>query len=433
VFAELVAYGGDRREAALAFAALQTLGLCLLLSFTRWAPAELRGRRTLLPLYLMFAGLVAWAGFQLAPAGSGMARMAWAAAGRSPAVTIDAFATLVELAKLLGLGAFFMTAVIIGGGERRARAAFRTVGIAGAAYVAWAVTGFYLHGWGGVVIRAGRLGASLLSPNTTAAVLGLVALVGWAATLGALRGAIARGGEARGQAAAFARRAWPWIVLIVAALWALALTGSRGGALSTLLGFGVVSAAVAAATARGGGGVGRGLTEMVAAGTGVLVVAVVVALASQGTFASRLRDYQIGLADRIDYLDLYAGHLRDVPWTGFGLGTFARFNPLMLGPSAPSRFWEFGAMHNVYLQWLYEAGIVGSALMFGCVAWAVGIVARGLGRAGAGGRWGAAALGVSAMLAIHGLVDFDLQIHAIAALWALVLGAGVGSALRRPG
>jgi hypothetical protein len=35
------------------------------------------------------------------------------------------------------------------------------------------------------------------------------------------------------------------------------------------------------------------------------------------------------------------------------------------------------------------------------------------------------------MLAAHGVVDFDLQIHAVAALWALVLGAGVGAALRR--
>jgi O-antigen ligase len=162
-----------------------------------------------------------------------------------------------------------------------------------------------------------------------------------------------------------------------------------------------------------------------------LLVAATAAFVSQGGFAERLRDYQIGMAGRTAYIDLYAGHLRDVPWTGFGLGTFARFNPLMLGPTAPARFWEFGAMHNVYLQWLYEAGVVGAALMFGCLAWAVGLVGWGLTRPEAGRRWTAAALGTSAMLAAHGLVDFDLQIHGVAALWALVLGAGVGAALRR--
>ena len=69
VFAELMLYGGDRREVALAFVLVQALGLCLLLVLTRWAPAELRRRRALLPLYLMFAGLVAWIGFQFAPVG----------------------------------------------------------------------------------------------------------------------------------------------------------------------------------------------------------------------------------------------------------------------------------------------------------------------------------------------------------------------------
>ena len=59
-----------------------------------------------------------------------MARSAWAAAGAPAAVTIDSFATLVELAKLLGLAAVFMVGVIVGGGERRSRAAFHALGLA---------------------------------------------------------------------------------------------------------------------------------------------------------------------------------------------------------------------------------------------------------------------------------------------------------------
>jgi O-antigen ligase len=429
VFAELMLYGGDRREVALAFVLAQALGLCLLLVLTRWAPAELRRRRALLPLYLMFAGLVAWIGFQFAPVGQGMARSAWAAAGAPPAVTIDSFATLVELAKLLGLAAVFLVGVIVGGGERRSRAAFHALGLAAGAYAAWGVVGFYLGGWGGAMVRVERLSGSLLSPNTTAAVLGAAAIAGWAAILVSVRSALARERPLQSRIAAVAARVWPWVALEIVTLWALALTGSRGGAVSTLVGF--VAASAAVVLARGGGARAGGLLETVAAATAGLLVAATAVFVSQGGFAARLRDYQIGMAGRTAYIDLYAGHLRDVPWTGFGLGTFARFNPLMLGPTAPARFWEFGAMHNVYLQWLYEAGVVGAALMFGCLAWAVGLVGWGLTRPEAGRRWTAAALGTSAMLAAHGLVDFDLQIHGVAALWALVLGAGVGAALRR--
>lgn len=427
--AELALYGGDRREAALAFVAIEGAGLALLLGLTRWAPAELRRRPALTPLYLLFAGVVGWVVVQFAPFGPGMAKAAWDSIGAPPAITIDRFATLVELAKLLGLGAVFLIGFLLGAGDRRARAAFNTLGLVGGLYAAWALAGFYGRGWAGVVVVDGRLSASLLSPNTAAAAFGLFACLGWTGTLLALRAAIAVEGPVRAQAAAGLGRGWPWLCLTFLSLWALALTASRGGVLSTFAG--LLTASLAAAAAPQADSARRGTREILAAATGALVLLLIAGLGAGGPFVARLGNYQFGAADRTAYLDLYTAHLRDTPWTGLGLGAFERFNPLMLGPSAPARFWEFGAMHNVYLQWLYEAGWPGAALMFACVAWAIGIIVWGLRRRGASRRWPIAALAASALLAIHSVVDFDLQIPAVAALWTLLLGAGVGASLRR--
>lgn len=423
--AELMLYGGDRREVALAFVVIQALGLAFLLGLTRWGPAELRHRPGLWPFYLLAAALAGWIGVQFAAFGSGMARDAWSALDAPPAITIDRFATGVEAAKLAGLAAIFLFGFVVGAGERRSRTAFASLGVLGALYAGWALGGFYAGGWGGVVIRDGRLAASLLSPNTTAAAFGVFATVGWAGALVGLRTALSA--EGGGKLRNAAGRSWPWLALSALSLWALVLTASRGGILAVLAGFAVASLGATVARSRRGARV----AEVVAATTGGLLLPVLLLLGTQGAFISRMGSYQLALADRTAYLDLYASHLRDVPWTGLGLGSFARFNPLMLGSAAPPRFWEFGAMHNVYLQWLYEGGWPGAALMFALVVWALGVIVWGLRRMEPSRRWPLAALGVSAMLALHGVVDFDLQIHAIAALWALVLGAGVGASLRR--
>jgi hypothetical protein len=55
---------------------------------------------------------------------------------------------------------------------------------------------------------------------------------------------------------------------------------------------------------------------------------------------------------------------------------------------------------------------------------------RRLARGEGGVEWAAAALAMSALLLLHGLVDFALQVPAIAAFYAFMLGACVGAPQR---
>jgi O-antigen ligase len=425
---ELVLFGGDRREVALVFATVQALGLALLLivKFPRGATALPAG---FLPLALIFALLVFWIGLQLTPFPTGMAQDAWTLIGLRGSPTLDRFATLVELAKLLGLGAVFVLGLLLGREERHATQTYNSLAVAGGAYAAWALAAFYIPALGAVRSGDARLLASVFSPNAAASVFGLFAVIGWTSILFSIRAAFrveVTWGEAVGDGL---RGAWPWLLLCGLCFWALGLTGSRGGAIATLAG--LIAAAAAVASAKTTRSSAKGVRGLVAGAAALLVAGAVLVLLSGAPLSSRLGAAHFGDSERWAYLDLYLKGLNNLPWTGYGLGTFHHFNTFMVNSSAASGFWELGAMHNVYLQWVYEAGFPGAALICACIGVVLAKTAISLRRQREGRAWIAASLGVGALFCVHGLVDLDLQIAAIAALWSFVLGAGFGSAHRR--
>ena len=115
-------------------------------------------------------------------------------------------------------------------------------------------------------------------------------------------------------------------------------------------------------------------------------------------------------------------NLPDRLWLGSGLGAFEdSFAPHV--PPGAARRWD--KAHNDYLQLLWETGIVGTVLfLWGCAVfvvrfWWPALHARGdpLGMF----RTGIAIALLS--IAIHSVVDFNLQIGANGFLCALLAGA----------
>lgn len=171
---------------------------------------------------------------------------------------------------------------------------------------------------------------------------------------------------------------------------------------------------------------------MKTAGLATLLIAIFGAfmLFGVGAVADRMLQASYGVADRQQILALYLERLPLLPWSGFGLGTFRHFNNIISSALDAERLWTFGAMHNVYLQWIFEGGYVGAGLMFGLVAALLWNIFRRRDRGP--NVWSATALGASALLLTHSAIDFDLQVPAIAALWALLLGLGLGEGLGAP-
>ena len=111
---------------------------------------------------------------------------------------------------------------------------------------------------------------------------------------------------------------------------------------------------------------------------------------------------------------------------GYGLGAFDAVNKLGMRLPVYHVLRDVRAAHNVYLQWLEEAGILGAAPMFLCIAAIMVLTALGLRVRRQSRPWICALLAVDVLFLVHGVSDYALQVPSIAAFWALLLGLQLG-------
>lgn len=122
--------------------------------------------------------------------------------------------------------------------------------------------------------------------------------------------------------------------------------------------------------------------------------------------------------------------LTERPWLGTGLGTFDNLFRLMrsedFGASEPT----YDVAHNSYLEMAVEAGLAAASALYaalGLMVWAFLHGARERRRAVI---YPCSGLGVVALFGIHSLVDFSLQIPAIAATFAAICGVAFAQSWR---
>ena len=123
-------------------------------------------------------------------------------------------------------------------------------------------------------------------------------------------------------------------------------------------------------------------------------------------------------------------------WFGSGLGSFNAVNNAILTTTNYPYLSPIRAMHNVYLQWLEETGIVGLAcLVLVNLAILIPIYNAAQRRQTMGPRLWIVLAGYLVFM-IHGLTDYALQEPALELFTAVLLGLGFAMATnsgRRPG
>lgn len=404
IFIAHLAYGALKVEASLLAVGASALLLLACLATPAIRRDLLRVRGLALPAALF--GLVLLAGLlSLTPLGPAGVHPVWAFVGVSPgSATIDRSATTLELIKLLGLGCLFLVGAATGAADGRARTAVNLMIALSAIFGLWAFFNFTT----GVQYQTqrGRLEGTLMSPNTAGTFFAMMVIVTLGPLLRDLRGVSA------GQALQKATGYWAALIILVGCLLA---TASRGAALGT--GVSVISLLVILFFA-GRVRLGRVTLIMLAA-----VVAAMVALYFVGErLVERFSTFEEHADGR---LEMFAMHWRAFlasPLGGYGLGTFDTIHRLLLDASTFSSMWTVRATHNVYLQWLEEAGLLGAVPMFGAIAAVITIsLVRGLRRTRM--TYVLFAL-VAANLAVlvHGFSDFALQTPSIALMWSYLLG-----------
>jgi O-antigen ligase len=204
-------------------------------------------------------------------------------------------------------------------------------------------------------------------------------------------------------------------------LVALLMSGSRGGIVSTILGLLVLGALTLKPRQRRFAEQRQAIIAFIAFGA-LLVAAAFLAfgdvavgkIAQQGfRDESRLAVYTIAMRSIVG-----------APLLGYGYGTFADVFPMFRDQSVgTSGMWQMA--HDTYLEIFQGLGLVfGSMLVASIVLLALRCVKGAVTRQ-RNEMMPCVAAGVAFLLGVHALVDFSLQIQAVAITFMAVLGAGV--------
>lgn len=206
--------------------------------------------------------------------------------------------------------------------------------------------------------------------------------------------------------------------LVLAA--ALLNTGSRGGLIALVAGLVTLAAIGAYRVGRQNRQVLVGLLLVVAA---VLAVGVL----SSSRLLGRLGG-GLSAGDRVavyqDTLEMIAAR----PWLGQGAGTFADAFPLFHVTASSASVWN--RAHNSYLQAIAELGLPAAGLLLLAILILLAVVLRRIGDISTARPAGLAVVSATVLLVLQSAVDFSIQMQAVGLTVVVLLGAGVGEALR---
>lgn len=135
---------------------------------------------------------------------------------------------------------------------------------------------------------------------------------------------------------------------------------------------------------------------------------------------------RIGDAHEIDRLPLFAiisDQIASAPYTGSGYGSFSQaflmYRDLRLPINA------YTTAHNSYLELATEIGVPATIGFLFAISWCVGLCVIGAFRRRRDRLYPILAVAATFVVGVHALLDFSVQIPAVAMLYAAMLGMGV--------
>ena len=400
--------GANTILGGLSLAGAEALALLLLL-IAPWARRGLsRGSGDLAQPATAFGLTLLVALWSMTPWVPGGAHPAWSYVHALGAATLDRSDTLFEIIKLSGLGCVFLIGYAIGRSDERARLAVRALAFIGGLYAICSLALYGLDRDPSVT----RLTGTFQSANTAATLFGALIVLACALALSA-------------QRRNAGRRRTPSQMVAAVPYWALAalftacllLTASRGGAIATAL------ALVAFFVLEALAGRVHKWPALGAAGAGALL------LVLQGpVLLGRLGEMSHSKFDRAEMFGVYWRAFQQSPLMGYGLGTFDTVNKLNLSVASFGEDWSQRAAHNVYLQWLLEGGLIGAAPMFACIGLVLFQTWRAMGRRRRATGLVRGLMAAALVFLVHGWTDFALEVPAMAAVFAVLLGLQLGLA-----
>ncbi|MCH7487992.1 MAG: O-antigen ligase family protein [Proteobacteria bacterium] len=345
--------------------------------------------------------------------------------GMAPKVTLDAYETRTALMRLLSYAGVFWLSLQYCRSADRARQVFHALSVAGLAYAAYGLivhfAGLETILWFDKWAYRGHLTSTFVNRNSyaTYAGLGLLCSVGLIVQIvtGNIRGGFSARQAARAILETLAGRGWLLIAAAFTIATALLLTHSRGGFLGSALG--LVALLFAA-------GLSRPLRSRAMWGAGAVVALVGIAIFSLSGEVTDVRLARTSLDTEIrdEFNVITMRGIESTPGFGTGYGTFESAFRMYRDSSLPFSFSRTVAKaHNTYLENALELGIPAAAALIGAIAGLGFICLLGIRRRRRNVMFPIIGLAATVLVGAHSLVDFSLQIPAVAVTYAMIMGA----------
>jgi len=206
---------------------------------------------------------------------------------------------------------------------------------------------------------------------------------------------------------------WP-ILGVVVLVGAILLSHSRGGFLSVGVGLLMLLGLLLLA-----GRMARS-AKLLVAGLAVAVAVLIVTVSGTATL-ERLGQTVLEQEERAQVYRIVRTGIADRPWVGHGYGNFDFASRAYHDGSVIS---NYDKAHDDYLEAAFELGIPAAASLVAAVGYVGVCCLVGARRRRRDAVYPALGAAATALVACHALVDFSLQIPAVAAWFATLLGLG---------
>jgi O-antigen ligase len=340
-----------------------------------------------------------------------------------PSISLTRDDTLTALMRLISYGLVFFLAFQFSRNAHRARSLLKWLAIAGVVY---ALYGLVVY-WGNINVffwieettRITSVSSTFVSRNSYVAYagLGLICLMALSLSNSAhpqipyTKAPITR----LQQIESYIFNSWKpllGLTLITAALFS---THSRGGAISGVIGIStllliyVIRTKVKAITLIGSLG-------------GICLIILLAYSISNEALLERMTQVETGGSERITVFKITIDAIRDNPWAGFGYGGFDQVFKLYRNEDVQ---YIYDKAHNTYLENSFELGVPAAASLFMAMLGLMLLTLRGVFQRQRDWLYPATGLAATTLVASHSLVDFSLQIPAVAITYSAIMGLAV--------
>jgi O-antigen ligase len=342
-------------------------------------------------------------------------------------ISVDRELTRVALLRLITTASVFLIALQLCREASRANILLKSVAAIASAYAAYGLAAHWLWPdrilWFEDLFNHNFVHSTFINANSFAAYAGIGVVAFCALILGLYRNEFASvGGSIRFRIATFIEvTGHKGVALLGGAfvmLVALLLSGSRGGIAATTLAL-LVLAALTLRLRKNQSAEQREAIIVV----GVLFVAATF-LAFDDIVAGKVSQQGFRSESRMALYIITIRSILDAPVLGYGYGTFMDVFPMFRDQSLSTlTAWQMA--HNTFLEMLQGLGLVFGSMLVASVGLLVWRCIKGAATRQMNETLPCVAASVAVLLGVHSLVDFSLQIQAIAITFMALLGAGV--------